>query len=184
WTRFNGSLYNENKYRGPPSPELDAEWDRTPLILGSTASEIHQSQNDFSLETMVQLDDENGGPGYMSSLEMFHHLHCLNVLRKWTHIEHYKAIDPYWAQPDSYHLREHTDHCIDMLRQVLMCQSDTGLVTFHWTNKTDTPSPYFSTAHKCRDPEQVLQWAHGIAKPIHRHIYKKGGERTLADFPP
>lgn len=28
WTRFNGSLYSTNKYRGPPSQELDAEWDR------------------------------------------------------------------------------------------------------------------------------------------------------------
>ncbi|KAF2245316.1 hypothetical protein BU26DRAFT_386564, partial [Trematosphaeria pertusa] len=113
----------------------------------------------------IELEEDNGGGGYMSSLEMFHHLHCLNVLRKWTHLDHYKEIDPFWHKSNKYHLREHTDHCIDIIRQVLMCHSDTGLVVFHWTKKTATPSPYFSTSHKCRDPEEVLAWAKSNAKP-------------------
>lgn len=28
----------------------------------------------------------------------------------------------------------HVDHCIDMLRQVLMCNADTGVVTFSWVS--------------------------------------------------
>lgn len=155
----------------------------TPLILGVGAEELELSRNNFSLETVVELEADNGGGGYMASLEMFHQLHCLNFLRKWTYMEYYQGIDDFWKEENKFHLREHTDHCIDMLRQVLMCQSDTGLVVFHWTKKVGSPSPYFSTSHRCRDPEQVLQWAHAIAKPVNRHIYKKGDEIELENFP-
>ncbi|KAF2738045.1 hypothetical protein EJ04DRAFT_388833, partial [Polyplosphaeria fusca] len=156
--RFNGSLYAGNKYRGAPNPGLDYEWDRF-TDFGVTADELHLSKNDFSQSTAVELDPDNGGPGYMASLEMFHTLHCLNFLRKWTYIDYYRGIDHFWREANHFHQREHADHCIDMLRQVLMCYSDTSLVVSHWTKKTETPTPYFSTAHKCRDPEQILAWA-------------------------
>jgi hypothetical protein len=119
----------------------------------------------------------------MASIEMFHQLHCLNFLRKYTYMDYYQGVDFFWREGNHFHQREHADHCIDMLRQVLMCNSDTSLVVTHWTKKTDTPTPYFSTAHKCRDPEQVLAWAKSIAKPIQRHITKKGDEILLDDFP-
>ncbi|KAF2112271.1 hypothetical protein BDV96DRAFT_459257, partial [Lophiotrema nucula] len=147
-TRFNGSLYSQNKYRGEPSPEIDFEWDRF----------TDHGKNDFSQSTAVELEPDNGGSGYMASLEMFHQLHCLNYLRKWTYIDYYKRIDHFWREGNKFHQREHADHCIDMLRQVLMCTSDTSLVVSHWTKRTETPTPYFSTAHKCRDAEQVLDW--------------------------
>lgn len=51
-----------------------------------------------------------------------------------------------------------TDHCIEMLRQVLMCNADVGLITFDWVAGFDVPFPNFSTPHKCRDFEKVYQW--------------------------
>lgn len=99
--RFEAHLFANNNYRGPPSRELDAAWDRfttssalailfreqwlklsvgwmgeTAVILNVSAEEIRRSGNDFSMGTIVELDAPNGG-GYMATLELFHQLHCL-----------------------------------------------------------------------------------------------------------
>ena len=51
------------------------------------------------------------------------------------------------------------DHCIDILRQVIMCNGDTSLLTFHWVKDNPFPYPDFNTWHQCRNAEQILDWA-------------------------
>jgi hypothetical protein len=76
-----------------------------PSTLGLSRAEIERSGNNQNFDTIVELADDLGG-GYMSTLELFHQLHCLNVLRKWTYIDYYKAQDPhFWNQRL---LRDHT----------------------------------------------------------------------------
>ncbi|KAM3450332.1 hypothetical protein MY3296_006220 [Beauveria thailandica] len=177
YTRFDGSLYPQkaNRYRGAPSKEIDSAWDRfttnpwmveTAAVLNVSAQESARAMNDRAIETVVRLDQDSGG-GYMGTLEVFHQLHCLNILRKWTYIEHYSAVDPFWAKEND-HRREHTgmcasniqvthganansaaglNHCIDMVRQALMCNADTGLILFHWVKGMPVPSPDFHTMH-------------------------------------
>ena len=53
-------------------------------------------------------------------------------------------------------LRE--DHCADLLRQKLMCDADVGLMPMYWVKKHDHPWPDFSTTHKCRNFDDVLDW--------------------------
>lgn len=48
----------------------------TAAVLNVSRGEIFRSGNTAAMETMVELDGENGG-GYMGTLEMFHQLHCL-----------------------------------------------------------------------------------------------------------
>jgi hypothetical protein len=55
-------------------------------------------------------------------------------------------------------LRKHVDHCIDMLRQVLLCNADVGIVTNNWV-KGFGMYPDFSTLHKCRKIEPIVAWA-------------------------
>jgi hypothetical protein len=50
-----------------------------------------------------------------------------------------------------------TDHCLEMLRMNLMCQSDVGLITFEMTDEGIWPD--FSTWHTCRKFDNVLDWA-------------------------
>ncbi|KAE9367279.1 hypothetical protein N431DRAFT_320380, partial [Stipitochalara longipes BDJ] len=78
--------------------------------------------------------------GYMATLEIFHQIHCLVS-----------------AYPDV--MRNHLDHCIEIIRQVLMCNADLGLITFHWVKDNPTPYPDFNTWHTCRDPEAILALA-------------------------
>ena len=72
-------------------------------------------------------------------------------------------------------INKSADHCIDMIRQVLMCHADTGLVPFHWVEGSRAAFPDFSTWHRCRDPEDVLSWAHAHEAPIKHHIVKPDG---------
>lgn len=56
-----------------------------------------------------------------------------------------------------------------------MCHADTGLVFFHWIEGMDAAVPDFSTWHKCRNPEEVLEWALDHAAPISHWIRKPEG---------
>ncbi len=58
------------------------------------------------------------------------------------------------------------DHCIETIREALMCNSGTGLVMFHWIEGLDTPYPDYKTFHQCRDSDAVLNWALENAVPI------------------
>lgn len=50
------------------------------------------------------------------------------------------------------------DHCIEILRQFVMCHADVGLVAAHWIEGSDHPWPDFNTRKVCRDFEGILQW--------------------------
>lgn len=120
-------------------------------------------------------DPRTGVEGYRVGLEVFHQLHCLNLLRKTTHIDYYGSRGGDFAEGIDG-LRMHlglcsyiksrvcgrlltiqTDHCLEMLRMNLMCQSDVGLFTFEMTDEGIWPD--FSTWHTCRKFDKVLDWA-------------------------
>jgi len=51
-------------------------------------------------------------------------------------------------------------HCLDILRQQLMCTVDIGVLGQVWWDKEQPKAyPDFNTRHKCRDFEAVRQWA-------------------------
>lgn len=59
------------------------------------------------------------------------------------------------------------DHCIEYLREYLMCKPDLSLVTFHWIDHTaqhEDPSARFPTnrdrgLHECADWGTLDTWA-------------------------
>lgn len=55
--------------------------------------------------------------------------------------------------------RSSVDHCIEMLRQVIMCNTDVNLIPTQWVHGRDRPYPNFNTKHVCRNYEAILQWA-------------------------
>lgn len=54
---------------------------------------------------------------------MIHQLHYLDLLRKKPHEDYYKDKGGAWEDGAEI-LELHVDHCIDMLRVELMCDSD------------------------------------------------------------
>ncbi|KAJ5202485.1 hypothetical protein N7449_004564 [Penicillium cf. viridicatum] len=109
----------------------------------------------------------------MSGVEVFYQLHCLSnanenqdLARKYTYREYYDLSE---NRPEEFTdseptLRKHVDHCIDMLRQYLMCVGDVGIVTMNWVEKFGI-YPDFSTQHKCRKFNKIVEWADEHAAP-------------------
>ncbi|CAG8951422.1 hypothetical protein HYFRA_00007338 [Hymenoscyphus fraxineus] len=190
-TKFNGSLIAKSSFVGQ-NDQVDAMWDQytsnpwvdgTSIVLSVSEEEIRSSSRwstdeELSTSTAVALSPQNGG-GYMATIEMPHQLHCLNILRKNVYREHYQD-DPYFKSGDT---GNHTAHCIEMLRQVLECRSDSQLILFHWVQGWEGPVPDFNTWHRCRNPDTVLDWAANHSAPLTERIVKPQGVAELPDRP-
>ena len=119
----------------------------------------------------------------MAGLEVFHQLHCLRLVRQYTYKDYYANLtSPPQAFTDSEAvLRKHVDHCIDMIRQVLMCHSDVTIVTHSWVDAYETPFPDFNTWHKCRDFQKINDFAAEAAIDV--DITKPADAIGLAEAP-
>ncbi|PVH95584.1 hypothetical protein DM02DRAFT_473460, partial [Periconia macrospinosa] len=154
--RFNGTLDAPSEFRGPPSAAVDAAWGRLDDFGSVALSEEEFLKAGGTLENS-KMPDELGG-GYMADVEILHQMHCLNFLRMAAYSDHYSTIAPEWK--DSAHtFGLHLDHCIEMIRINLLCRTDAGIIPFRWVENYQRPLPDFSTKHKCRNWEGVLNWA-------------------------
>jgi len=113
-------------------------------------------------------DEEN----YALSIEVFHqHLsrsaHRQNMFRKKLHPEHYPPPPP--SPPP----RAHTDHCIDILRQSVMCTIDMNPMGFEWDERRQINLPRLTGAHTCRNFDKIQQWArdHRMQSKFNRTVY-------------
>lgn len=76
--RFNGSIRWPSPYRGEPSPEVDAAWNRISIV---PPLDLDISREDFlnigvSPDTAATNAPEHGG-GYLLVPEFTHQLHCV-----------------------------------------------------------------------------------------------------------
>ncbi|KFY37791.1 hypothetical protein V495_06953 [Pseudogymnoascus sp. VKM F-4514 (FW-929)] len=154
--KFNGSMYATSPYIGK-GPEVDAAWNVISYNVGDQMISAAELRKIDKPNTVLKVTDPRTGiEGYRVGLEVFHQLHCLNLLRQTTHIEYYGSRGGDFAEGIDG-LRMHLDHCLEMLRMNLMCQSDVGLITFETTDEGIWPD--FSTWHTCRKFDNVLEWA-------------------------
>jgi len=162
---FEGEFFADSKYRGAPSPELDAEWEKLYNTGAMAISKSEMLRIQKLVPSSVELPEE-AEDSYQAGLEVFHQIHCLDMIRRYSYLEYYSAAQPDFARPI---MRIHTDHCIEMLRQTLMCNSDLHVYTYNWVDRVDHSWPDFSTTKMCRNFDEVLAWgtkhaAHTSAK--------------------
>lgn len=158
--------------------DVDAAWDEisASMFSNSVFGYMYNSTNPIlvgdtmiSREEMIKLgldpdtslaitDPRDGKPGYRVAVEVFHQLHCLNLLRQNIYKDYYSPLggDTSAAAED---LQGHLDHCIDALRQFVMCQGDIGVFSFHYPLNDGDPWPNYSTPHTCRNFDSIRQWA-------------------------
>jgi hypothetical protein len=67
-----------------------------------------------------------------------------------------KGEGPFGDSPDM--VKRHVNHCLDMLRQVIQCQPDTGVFGQYWVKELKHPFVDFHTSHKCKNFEQLSHW--------------------------
>jgi hypothetical protein len=152
-TRFSTGLDGDKtKYQGPPDDVNTAAWNRlTNTGIVALTNEEQQRLHDVSaiFETSSQ-----GEATYLGAIEVFHQLHCLDMLRlevygtltQWLH-EHHSMKDK----------MEHLDHCIDFLRQSLMCRPSIEILPFGIDQSSFRAR--FNGTHTCADFEAVRDWA-------------------------
>ncbi|KAM7201682.1 protein of unknown function (DUF3328) domain containing protein [Rhypophila sp. PSN 637] len=161
---INGSFF-PSKLKPPsiarhlPNPTTDQIWedlsDVKPLTL--TKSDILRMGNDPS--TAVHLLDEDFGLGddaYGASLDIFHHIHCLNSLRKIVYGTYYNTST---VKPEIRTMKSlHVNHCIDLLLQTLQCSGNVNYITWHWVENQPYPFPDMSVNRKCVDFGRLVDW--------------------------
>uniref|UniRef100_A0A8H7NHC5 Tat pathway signal sequence n=1 Tax=Bionectria ochroleuca TaxID=29856 RepID=A0A8H7NHC5_BIOOC len=184
----NGTLDFPSAFRGPPSPELDEEWDRIsifqPLAIDVTDGEFKRFAS--SIETAARNDEAYGGNFFVQP-EFSHHLHCVNLLRKATffNYEYYKKIAFDFKGNGHDGIQTHIEHCVEILRQFVMCHADVGLVTAHWVRNINHPWPDFSTLKVCRNFDGILDWTlkHQVPPRAPAILKKPPGVKALASPP-
>ncbi|CAG7562013.1 unnamed protein product [Fusarium equiseti] len=140
-------------------PEVDKAWEHITYDVGDqmiTRDELDNLGLDPSSLTIK--DPKTGKKGYRVGMQVFHQLHCLNLLRQSTYREYYSHTGGD-IDVDHEDLRGHLDHCIEFLRTNLMCQSDTGVFAFKYYDGFEGHWPDFSTPHTCRNFSAIREWA-------------------------
>jgi hypothetical protein len=71
-------------------------------------------------------------------------------------------------------VRIHVTHCLDILRQQLMCVPDIGVLGQVWYKLESMPQPMpfvdSNTEHRCRDFEGVRAWAERQQLPVETDV--------------
>ncbi|KAL1747969.1 hypothetical protein HDZ31DRAFT_60839 [Schizophyllum fasciatum] len=99
---------------------------------------------------------------YLGQLDVFHQLHCLNYLRMSLSPERYKPI----IREDLLEF-EHLNHCIDSIRQSLMCSSDISVNVWQWSEHYEFVAGRVNVAHSCRSFDKLREWTRGRLAPEH-----------------
>ncbi|KAI4597051.1 hypothetical protein KJ359_004964 [Pestalotiopsis sp. 9143b] len=159
----------------PPVPEgpfvgkgddVDAMWDYiTDGIPDTMISREEMIKIGLNPEGALEITDPRTGKhGYRVAVEVFHQLHCLNLMRQANYKEHYAAQGGDVAA-EHHDLAGHMDHCIDALRQFVMCQADVNVFAFRYPFGDNDPWPDYTTPHVCRNYESIRNWAIEHAVP-------------------
>ncbi|KAH9223724.1 hypothetical protein DL95DRAFT_492845 [Leptodontidium sp. 2 PMI_412] len=152
-------------YIGRRAPDIDHAWNKL-LHCESVSWPGVVTQYEAKTKAAANLDftDDEAGPelrnttwkwedmGYwFSGVSMWYQLHCLNFLRE---AGHWDTYDGPPGPPVQFHL----DHCVNYLRQVVMCYADLMPMRYGWDEGAgrlvlqDEP-------HTCRNYEKIDELA-------------------------
>lgn len=148
-TLLNGTLWLGDDpliWRGlPNSDEANEAWNSFERVkpIALTRGQIVAMGKDPA--TVAKFNDEYWGLGddaYVGALDFFHQVHCLNVLRKETFRYWNKAGEtvPEWNEIHWIHIQ----HCLGMIMEHLLCNADTGFLTYNWMEHELHPFPDMS----------------------------------------
>jgi hypothetical protein len=162
---------------------------------------------------MVKRKQDQGG-GFAVLVEGFHHLHCLNLLRQatWFNYDYYRDLGegPFVNEENIlkvhvskfghlffcsrfpsvvYHsvekqLTVRAAHCMDILRQQLMCTVDTS-VFGQWFVEDVGAFVDFNTVHRCKNFEDIKDWvvSHQLSDNGTDKVQRRPGDKLLPEIP-
>ncbi|KXT07796.1 hypothetical protein AC579_10257 [Pseudocercospora musae] len=143
-------------YGGPPSPEVDSAWAellKKVTFNLSLADDVAKPAigNTYELDGRVTI-----------GIEVYHALHCLDILRVMLYPEYY-SDNPILHEPlDETSL--HRSHCIDYLRQYVQCNVDLTPMYWYKVPHYDKLLLRPGTLHTCRNFDQLSQWISSVSR--------------------
>ncbi|KAK1142039.1 hypothetical protein N8T08_008245 [Aspergillus melleus] len=153
---------SSNSQKGPPGLETNTAWGNIvqPNLLAvgkPTWVRSKPQYPDSSVEVPGPMEGKTESK-YMATLEVTHQLNCLYNLYKLNYLNHFEDLQKN-RENNLAHEQERIDHCIDILRQKLMCH------------------------HKCRDFEQIMSWAQERSYVYIQAIRKPTDVEGLQEYP-
>ncbi|KAJ7057152.1 hypothetical protein C8F01DRAFT_1257073 [Mycena amicta] len=132
-------------YERRPSPQVDAAWEE---LYAYAASRVPKSEVEKMTNKTWPVVGEPGN--YVIALEVFHQLHCLDMIRQRLHPGggNYTAIS-----------EKHMRHCIGAIRQALMCSADITPIVWQWSTHFKEAIQRDDLVHTCRDFDSIQSWA-------------------------
>ncbi|PPJ53184.1 hypothetical protein CBER1_11733 [Cercospora berteroae] len=156
---FGKYFLRRNKYMAElghlPTDETDKHWEDLYAFRASGIPEWQARKLD--IQTLPLPDTDT----YLVDLDVFHQLHCLDILRMALYPDRYK----YWQYlPDGrvnigvtdFH---HWEHCVDGLRQAIMCHGDISPLQYRINGINGILAKDLATRHTCRNFEKLRDWA-------------------------
>ncbi|TQW01129.1 tat pathway signal sequence [Cordyceps javanica] len=141
---------DQSPYQGWPDDEKDQLW-----------------QDMYSKGMSIRIDEQAAGSllnrtehapvvgiqhDYVVGLDVFHQLHCLNMIRQ--------SIYPVRYNSSILH------HCIEVLRESLTCAADVSAIPYRWHHETKIAEPDIRSVHMCRNFTKIREWAFGRFIPM------------------
>ncbi|TGO30050.1 hypothetical protein BPAE_0008g00420 [Botrytis paeoniae] len=146
-------------WSGAPSNETDQAWKNLvedDMGAFSISGKLFQQVNP-SLETGVRVPYEPEDK-YVATFDVVHKLHCLNLIRQSFYPDRYPDYQGFHGHT-SMEVQAHREHCIEQIRQSLMCSGDLSILTYNWVKGERMPKPNFKTVHTCQNWDHVVGWA-------------------------
>ncbi|RPA78634.1 hypothetical protein BJ508DRAFT_154872 [Ascobolus immersus RN42] len=142
-------------YKRFPDADVDKAW----KDLYEEVMYVRLSKDEAKIlpQETIWLDDDSG---YLSGLDIFHQLHCLDAIRQALYPEEDKILKALGPEGHSQHL----GHCINYIRQQIVCTAESIPLTLH-TDPAPPPGgerfqPDFANPHVCRNFEKIYDWAY------------------------
>jgi hypothetical protein len=94
--------------------------------------------------------------GYPAHFQAMHQLHCLDYLRQglFYNYEYYRSIHSIAWLEDTDQKATHLAHCVDSLRQLIMCEADSRLAPYNFRGFPD-----FARTKSCRNFDSIRDFA-------------------------
>ncbi|QSZ36857.1 hypothetical protein DSL72_006740 [Monilinia vaccinii-corymbosi] len=123
----------------PPSDEVDSAWDELLFSLNIRISSEELSLLNENKTNLVRVTGGDHGKNYVGVIGVYHHIHCLNNIRRMLSWDYYEPKFAHQKHTEGFS-KEHAHHCLDTIRQALMCHANTALYTSEWDSRTHMPS--------------------------------------------
>ncbi|KAI0109018.1 hypothetical protein GGR51DRAFT_117520 [Nemania sp. FL0031] len=164
-------------FKGEPSEELDAVWADLLYALNIRITDEEMTLLGENKTNRVQVTggDPNKENDYVGVLGVYHHMHCLNNIRRMIHYDYYEGRMKGQKHLEGFS-KEHSDHCINTIRQALMCHANLGVYTSEWDYKVHNPSRSLESRSSttCVRWDSLNEWARERALVPGHYKYIRG----------